>query len=224
MLENDPINVDDALNDNGAKATTPVTKKRPTIDRMTLGVGVLVAIAASGLYAMHHRTSLGMDHVVAADANASGIDTLLSGGRESIAALSRSMQSTRDLVGRLTHRSGPVPEAQLASMAAGGTTTHVVGRDPFRIAAVDSTADIGGAAPNANAASTNEQAKEIALAAARTLQVQSIIRGTTRRACLINGKLYFEGQTVDSFTIKTISADAVIVSSGAFKFELRLRK
>ena len=79
-----------------------------------------------------------------------------------------------------------------------------------------------GAAPPASVAEA-EVERAAALKAARGLGVQSILHGTARRACLINGAFYREGQTVDGFTVEQIRPDSVVVRSGAFRFEVMMR-
>jgi Type II secretion system protein B len=69
-----------------------------------------------------------------------------------------------------------------------------------------------------------EEERQLALQTVGRLQLQSIMHGTSRRACMINNTLYQEGQEVESFTIENINSDAVIVKSGAYRFELRMQR
>ena len=71
---------------------------------------------------------------------------------------------------------------------------------------------------------SRDLAKAKALAAAQRLQLQSIMYGSARRSCLVDGKLYFEGQPLGEFMLSRISPDAVLLQTGEFRFELRLRK
>ncbi len=56
-----------------------------------------------------------------------------------------------------------------------------------------------------------------------TLHVQSIMSGT-RKAAMINGKMYQEGQQVDRFTVERIQPGSVIVRCEKSRFELKMQK
>jgi hypothetical protein len=60
--------------------------------------------------------------------------------------------------------------------------------------------------------------------AAADLKVQSIIRGSKYRACLINNTLYKEGQQVGMFKIDQINPSTVVISTGKYRFELPIQK
>ena len=66
--------------------------------------------------------------------------------------------------------------------------------------------------------------RQAALKAVQALQLQSIMFGETRRACMINNALCTEGQQVDDFVIEKITQGAVIVRSGTYRFELKMQK
>lgn len=225
MLENDPINVDEQQPPTAEPtAAGGVALKARTIDGITAAVAGLVLLAGGGLYAMHTRTAAAAVRMAEVDASATDVDTLLAGGREGISALARSVRSTRDLVARLTTRHD-VDESniQLASAARTPDASTPAERDPFTLKPTEVARPIE-TKPQTDEPD-REQLRNEALAAARQLQVQSILHGSARRSCLINGKLFFEGQAIDSrFTVVSISPDAVIVRSGEFRFELRLRK
>jgi len=69
-----------------------------------------------------------------------------------------------------------------------------------------------------------EQERQMILNAVQGLQLQSIIHSDVRRACLINNALYREGQQVENFTIERIDSHAVVVRSGAYRFELKMQR
>ena len=71
-----------------------------------------------------------------------------------------------------------------------------------------------------NAAKTNRSGRP-RLRAVQSLQLQSILRGDSHRACLINNALYQEGQTVDGFVIEEIGLNTVVVRKGVYRFELK---
>ena len=69
-----------------------------------------------------------------------------------------------------------------------------------------------------------DEERATAFKAAQTLQVQSIIHSGARKACLINNKMYTEGQKADAFTIEMIGPASVIVRNGQYRFELKMQK
>ena len=69
-----------------------------------------------------------------------------------------------------------------------------------------------------------EEERLAAIKAVQNLTLQSVISSETHRACMINNTLYSEGQQVDSFTIEKISPHAVVVKTGAYRFELKMQK
>ncbi len=69
-----------------------------------------------------------------------------------------------------------------------------------------------------------EQQQRAALDAARRLKLQSILVGKERSHCLIDGKLYTVGESIDGFIITSIASDRVGVSRGSFDFVLQLRQ
>ena len=191
-------------------AATLPKRRRRGVDRMTIGVGLLVALAAGGLYYMHARTAAAVAMVSHADAEAATVDAMLAGGRAGLTSLARDVEETRATIDRFTRRDN----AELAAV-------RFDGRDPFAFRSLEPDDSIPLATTN-NA--SREAATAQALAAAQRLQLQSIMYGSARRSCLIDGKLYFEGQPLGEFTLSRISADAVILQTGEFRFELRLRK
>ena len=60
-----------------------------------------------------------------------------------------------------------------------------------------------------------EEERHAMLKAVQGLQLQSVMCGDARKACMINNTLYREGQTDRGFTIEKISPNAVIVKNGA---------
>ena len=69
-----------------------------------------------------------------------------------------------------------------------------------------------------------EQEKLAALKASEELKLQSIIYSGARKACMINGTLYKEGEQIEQFTIEKIEPGRVIVKTGAYRFELKAKR
>ncbi len=196
-----------------APQSTPTTKRslRKRIDPSSLFVALLVVAAAAGLYYMHWRTAEALKLVKSADADAATVDTFLSGGRANLATLGKALRSTRATVAQLTKTSVPEPASSLFDT-----------RDPFSFDTLEPKTSSQAVTSASN--SGRDQLKSRLLTQARTLQVQSIMYGSAKRSCLINGKLYFEGQPCGEFTIDSITPESVFLLSNEFRFELRFRK
>jgi hypothetical protein len=79
----------------------------------------------------------------------------------------------------------------------------------------------------ANSSKDDEHEQELhkqATDAAADLKVQSIIRGSRYRACMINNTLYKEGQQLGMFKIEQINPATVVISTGKYRFELPIQK
>jgi hypothetical protein len=64
-----------------------------------------------------------------------------------------------------------------------------------------------------------EEERQAAVAAVAGLRLQSVIRGA-RPACVVNGKLYQQGQEVDGFVIEQVNPQTIVVRAGAYRFEV----
>jgi hypothetical protein len=69
-----------------------------------------------------------------------------------------------------------------------------------------------------------EEERLALLKAVQQLQLQSIMYGDTRSACMINNTMQREGQTIEGFVIEKISPTTVIVKNAAYRFELKIQK
>lgn len=61
-----------------------------------------------------------------------------------------------------------------------------------------------------------------AMAAAQTLQLQSVLHSKIAPACLMNNTLLRERQAVNGFVVERINTKSVIVHRGIYRFEVRL--
>lgn len=77
--------------------------------------------------------------------------------------------------------------------------------------------------PDPSSAGTDAAAgdRATATAQARRLRVRSVVLIGDERYCVINGRRFEEGQSVDGFRVDRITASKVIVAKGKFRFELR---
>ncbi|HEY8748590.1 MAG TPA: general secretion pathway protein GspB [Tepidisphaeraceae bacterium] len=78
-------------------------------------------------------------------------------------------------------------------------------------------------AANSRDAERAEELHKQAIAAVAELHLQSIVRGNKVRACMINNAMYREGQQIGILKIEQITPSAVVVSSGQYRFEIKMQ-
>ncbi|MGE5610206.1 MAG: hypothetical protein ACM359_13205 [Bacillota bacterium] len=66
--------------------------------------------------------------------------------------------------------------------------------------------------------------KEAIVKAAQQLQIQSTLVSGKVHTCMINNKMYTEGQQVDSFTIEKVTPEGIVVKRNDYRFELRMKR
>ncbi len=88
--------------------------------------------------------------------------------------------------------------------------------DPFTFGGSESP--IQDAGKNADDSADADRIK--VLAALEKIQVQSIVGGE-HPSCLIDNRLYAEGEQIACFTIERIGADGVVLRDGAYRFQLK---
>ena len=93
--------------------------------------------------------------------------------------------------------------------------------NPFRELA-PKTDDTGAVVNNHDAEKAEELHKQ-AIAAVADLHLQSIVRGSKVRACMVNNTLYKEGQQIGILKVEQVTANSVIVSSGQYRFEVKMK-
>jgi len=94
--------------------------------------------------------------------------------------------------------------------------------NPFRELA-PKTEDSGAVVNNRDAEKAEELHKQAILAVA-DLHLQSIVRGSKVKACMINNTLYKEGQQIGILKVEQVTANSVIVSSGQYRFEVKMKE
>ena len=102
--------------------------------------------------------------------------------------------------------------------------------NPFR--AGGPTAEAAGSATLHPAWSPARQADaDAALAAVRSLSLQSVVHGSGRGACLIDGKFYREGDAVAvappadvEVVVESVSADGVVLRAGGSRYALSMAR
>lgn len=93
--------------------------------------------------------------------------------------------------------------------------------NPFRELAPKADAPV---ATNSRDAERAEELHKQAIAAVADVKLQSIVRGSKVRACMINNTLYKEGQQIGILKIEQVTTNSVIVSSGQYRFEIKMKE
>ncbi len=184
---------------------------RPRNNAMTVLLGVVLA-GACVIYLMYFR---GGPRTAAAagnqsEQNSATISRFLEAGGENIKLMERMLRGTEKVVQQFRNYPSTT-QVPLAGLKA----------NPFRYE------PLKGADPAADeelAKKHRSEERAAVLKAVQELQLQSIMHGTNRRACMINNTLYSEGQQVESFTIEKITPDSVIVKNGSYRFELKMQR
>jgi hypothetical protein len=183
---------------------------KPKVSPITLGMMGVIALGAAGVWFMYQRAG-GPASATAATAadiaqSRKTINKFLDNDGENVKNMEQMLKDTQKYVQQfLNPMIKQVPLAEL----------H---QNPFR-------EKVGGP-KNDDAANARKREEErlAMLKAVQGLQLQSIMYGEQRRACMVNNTLYREGQQVDAFSVEKITATSVIVKNGAYRFELRMQK
>ena len=134
------------------------------------------------------------------------VTNYLNGGKENRAELLGMLSSTDKLMQRC-----------LADPDGAQISLSKLRSDPLGVAPV-----VQSAASNAAQAHETDGARVAMLQQIEKLQVQSIVSSGERPACMIDNRLYREGEQIDDFTIERIDQSEVVVRNGDYRFELRI--
>jgi hypothetical protein len=179
--------------------------------RSSLVLVVLVALGGAGLYLMHLKSGPKTAAAAVESQQASKtISSFLAGGETNIKLMEKMLSDTQKVVERFMNypNANQVPLDDLRT-------------NPFRFLMA------AGEQPNASdlvSRKRKEEERQAALKAVQTLQLQSVMSGSSNRSCMINNTLYREGQIVEGFLIEKISSGKVIVKQGVYRFELRIQR
>jgi hypothetical protein len=192
----------------GGDEVSFITSEKKPLNRTSVLVFGALLLGLGGYYFMYVRT--GPQSASAATAEAKKADAtinqFLSAGAENLRVMQQLRQTTDKVVAQFRNSSvAQVPVTELQA-------------NPFKYAQVSDDATAAAAA-----AKKREEERQAALKAVQGLQVQSILHRGTTGTCLINNQAYQEGQVVDGFTVEKITANSVIVRTGAFRFELKMQ-
>ena len=202
----------DALAEPDAGAVI-VEEKKP-LNRSTIVTFVVLVIGAGGVWFMYQRTgpksaAASSKETVAAKQT---INNFLSGGSENLKAMETMLRNTQKVVQQF------VNYPTLTQIPLSDLRTN-----PFRVTEEKPGGDAG-ALSEAAEKRKREEERLAALKTVQGLQLQSIMFAESRRACMVDGAMYTEGQTVESFTIEKINPASVVVKNGPYRFELRMQR
>jgi hypothetical protein len=187
---------------------------RSTVNRRQLGLlGLVIAIAAGVAFvSIRSGPQSASGSTAAAPAGAGQISQFVAGDAQAALQIQQELGDSQSLGDglRFSPALTQVPVTDLKT-------------NPFRLAVTrPSPIEISG--DDLTESSGSEQEREQTLRAVQSLRLQSILRGDSHRACLIDGVLYQEGDVADGFVIEEIALKTVVVRKDMYRFELQLRK
>jgi hypothetical protein len=176
-----------------------------------LFVGLLM-IGGGIIYFMHLRAGPSVAAASAETTTATEtINQFLTDGDKNILAMREMLKNTEKIVQQFA-KYPSVPDVELET-------------NPFRLGKPkpEKPTEDEEAVRLKKLAAAKEAEKLEVLKAAQGLRVQSILAGKTP-TCMINSKMYVQGQEVEGFTIERITTAGVLVKQKDYKFELRITK
>jgi len=207
--------IDDIDNDPStelpADDSTFVVEEKKPMNRSTLVLFGLIVAGVGGTYLMMMRAGPASAAASTTEAQAADktITQFLSSGSTSMKLMESMLRNTEKVVQQfLSYPSmTQIPLSDLHT-------------NPFRHSVQKPSAD------KLSEAVTKKREEErlAALKAVQTLQLQSIMVSESRKAAMINNTLVQEGQQVDEFSVEKINPGAVVVRTGAYRFELKMQK
>src|SRR5688500_9129019 len=191
-----------------------ISEEKKPLNRSTIVTFVVLVIGAGGVWFMYQRTGPGTaaaadKETVAAKAT---INNFLSGGSENIKLMESMLRNTQKVVQQFLNYPSmtQVPLSDLRT-------------NPFRVRAETPAGDKTALSEAADK-KRREEERLAALKAVQNLQLQSIMFGGARRACMVNGAMYTEGQRIDGFANEKSNQASIGVKNGPYRFELRLQR
>ncbi|MGD1278403.1 MAG: hypothetical protein ABR964_14415 [Tepidisphaeraceae bacterium] len=215
--ENDPLPHDEPIEPTASPGDEEfaaegdfVDPPRSGINQNTLALMVLVAVVVGVTYVMVLRSGPGKAAAADAQAEAAGatINSFLSGGADNVRVIAMMLQKTETVVNRFR----AYPSTKQVPLEDLHTNPFHFGR------AKAARADLDDAAVKRQ---RQEQLESI-LAAAKQLRLQSILIGDARKSCIIDGKVYTQGQSVGRFTLLEIGSRSIIVQSDGVRLEIAM--
>lgn len=215
--ENDPLPHDEPIEQTASAGDEEfaaegdfVDTPRSGVNQNTVALMALVAVVVGVTYFMIVRSGPGKAEAADAQAEAAGatINSFLSGGTDNIRVIALMLQKTETVVNRFR----AYPSTKQVPLEDLRTNPFHFGR------AKAAKADLDDAAVKRQ---RQEQIDSI-LAAAKQLRLQSILIGGEHKSCIIDGKVYTQGQIVGRFTLLEIGSRSIIVQSDGVRLEIAM--
>jgi hypothetical protein len=208
----------DALADDSGDTAFVVTEEKQPLSKGTVAMFVLLAVAGAGTYFMYARSGPQTASAAVDPKAQQVISKYMTDRDKNLAGMKKMLRDTETVVKQFL-KYPSVSQVPLSDLTG----------NPFRVVAA--APEKGAGDPGQAAALSEEQERKrreeeraAVTKAVETLQLMSVMHGGARRSCMINNTLYTEGQQVDGFTVEKINPNAVVVRSGAYRFELRMQR
>jgi hypothetical protein len=195
----------------GDSEFVPIEEPKSAVSQGMLYLLALIVIGGGGTYLMYKKQSPANASAASVETQQAQqtINTFLTNGPTGIKMMEEMLHNTEKIVKQFLEYPS-VPQIPLSEL-------HT---NPFRFA----KGEPGSTADGDAAKLKKDEERSAAMKASQNLNLQSIIHSGSRKACMINNTLFQEGQQVEQFVIEKISPSAVIVKTGAYRFELRMQK
>ena len=202
----------------GQETTFVAEAQKKTLSQGTLLVTVLLAACGGALYFMYARSgpsAAGAAETTATAAASTTINQFLTNGGGNVELMKQMLKDTEKVVEQFKSHPAKtqVPLTRLQT-------------NPFRQNVAKTSAETQADAAAAAKKKLAEERKAV-VAAAKALKLQSILhsqRAGSRKACMIDNKMYTEGDVVGGFTVERIAAGEVFVKQGKHRFKLVMKK
>ncbi len=203
----------DALGEGADDGEFVISESKPAANRGSLVLFGLVLAGVGLTYLMFLRTGPKAADAAALQQNQQAsqtISTFLNDGNANIKLMESMLKNTKKVVEQFLNYPNmtQVPLSDLKT-------------NPFRFAPQKAA---GETESEAITRKRREEERLATLKAVQGLQLQSVMHGEARKACMINNTLVQEGQAIEGFTIEKINPQGIIVKSGVYRFELKMQK
>lgn len=197
------------MQEEGEIAVAPETRK--SSNNLVMLLAALVIFGGGGLMFMRMKAgpAKAAANTEAATAKAT-INEFLTDGGKNLSAMRELLKNTEKLV-----------QTFLNYPSTNQVKLEDLKTNPFRFSR--EKADDPNAAAQAEL-KRKEAEKEAIVKAAQQIQIQSTLVSGKMHTCMINSKMYTEGQQVDSFLIEKITPEGIVVKRGEYRFELKMKR
>jgi hypothetical protein len=205
--------LNDALGDGSDDGEFVITTEKPKANRSTLVLFGLVLAGVGLTYLMFLRSGPKSADAAANEQTQQAsqtINSFLNDGNSNIKLMESMLKNTKKVVEQFLNYPNmtQVPLSDLKT-------------NPFRFAPAKAN---GETESEAVTRKRREEERLAMLKAVQGLQLQSVMHGEARKACMINNTLVQEGQLIEGFTVEKINPQGIVVKNGVYRFELKMQK